>query len=137
VQSIGIMNQALIALGSPSTQSTYLSNLSNLRNSPEYPLYSLPSRVKSPCSLLYSGNPPPSSAVLLPCRDRRLKPIPTPPCDSPVLRPTLCEALFRGCIPYLGIVLPRRVSPSHFERGSPAISVVIRGLRGRLVGLDS
>jgi len=66
------------------------------------PLYSLPSGVKSPCSLLYSRNPPPSptSPPPLPC-DRRLEPIPTPPCYSPVLRSTLCEALFGGCVSYL------------------------------------
>jgi hypothetical protein len=64
------------------------------------PLYSLPSGVKSPYDLLYSGNPPPSPASPppLPC-DRRFKPIPTPP------RSTLYEALLGGCVSYLGIDL--------------------------------
>ena len=74
------------------------------------PLYSLPIGVKSLHTLIYSGNPSPSPAFLLPCRDHRLEPIPTPPCYSPVLRSTLREALFGGYISYLGIDPARRES---------------------------
>ena len=54
------------------------------------PLYSLPSGVKSPRSLLYSGNPPPSPASPPPYYyNYRLEPIPTYPCYSLILRLTL------------------------------------------------
>jgi hypothetical protein len=83
------------------------------------PLYPLPSGVQSPHNLLYSGNPPPSPAfpLRLPVCDRRLEPIPAPPCSSRVRRPTLCEALFGGCVSYLGIDSLSRVPLSNVECG--------------------
>ena len=83
------------------------------------PLYSLPSGVQSRYSLFYSGNSPlsPTFPPRLPVCDRRLEPIHIPPCYNRVRRPTLCEALFGGCVSYLGIDSLSMVQLSKIERG--------------------